>query len=130
VRLLAPLALLASCLGGCISAVPTVPVTPANSAQVSGCQSIAATHNDLVVAGFVLSGGATGLGAVAALDTNAGARTALAVSAAIVGAATAAATGWTALTSSEFANGQCSAVVGPLPASGKRVTWQLDPVSQ
>ena len=106
---------LASCLGGCISAVPIVPETPANQGQIQGCQNIANTHNDLVVGGFVLSGGATALGAVAAVDSNTTDRTAYAVSAAIVGALAAIDTAWTAVTSSEFANGSCPVVVGPLP---------------
>lgn len=115
-RPLALLVLLASCLGGCISAVPIEPVTPANAAQVSGCQNIASTHNDLVIGDFVLSGGTTGVGAVAAFETDQGTRTALAITSAIVGAATAVATAITAYTASEFTNGQCSAVVGPLPS--------------
>ena len=109
---------LASCLGGCISSVPVVPVTPTNQVQVAGCQNIATTHNDLVVGDFVLSGGATGVGAVAAFETNQGVRTGLAISAAIVGALTAVDTAWMALTASEFANGQCPLVVGPLPTAG------------
>ena len=110
------LATLASCLGGCISAVPIETVTPANAAQVSGCQNIASTHNDLVIGDFVLSGGATGVGAVAAFETDQGTRTALAITSAIVGAATAVATAITAYTASEFTNGECSSVVGPLPS--------------
>ena len=116
-RPLAFLALLASCLGGCISAVPIEPVTPANTAQVAGCQSIATTHNDLVVGGFVLSGGATALGAVAAVDPSTSDRTAYGIAGAIVGALAAVDTAWTALTSSQFANGQCSVVVGPFGAT-------------
>ena len=46
----------------------------------------APTINDLVLGGFVLSGGATGLGTVAALDTNANDRTGYAIAGAIVGA--------------------------------------------
>jgi hypothetical protein len=103
-------------VSGCISAVPVVPETPANAAQISGCQNIATTHNDLVIGDFVLSGGATGVGAVAAFETGTDVRTALAITSAILGAATAVTTAVTAFTASEFTNGQCSAVVGPLAA--------------
>lgn len=109
-------AVLAACLSGCISNVPQVPVTPVNQKQVDGCQTIATTHNDLVVGGFVLSAGATGLGGVAAIDTNPNDRTAYGIAAAILGALTAADTAWAALTASQFVNGTCPAVVGPLGA--------------
>jgi hypothetical protein len=99
---------------GCISAVPIEPQTPANQTQTQNCEAIATTHNDLVVGGFVLSGGAMGLGAVAAVDQKTSDRTAYAISAAIVGAFAAVDTAWTALTSSEFANGSCATYVGPL----------------
>lgn len=116
-RPLAFLALLASCLGGCISAVPIEPVTPANTAQIAGCTSDANTANDLVVGGFVLSGGATGVGSVAALETNTGIRTGLAITTAVLGALDAIDVAWHALAVSQFTNGQCSTVVGPLGAT-------------
>lgn len=126
-RRLAALALLAGCLGGCISAVPVEPVTPANQAQVTGCQSIASTHNDLVVGGFVFSGGATALGAISSVTSDASTRVGLSVATAIVGVLAGLDTAWAALTSSEFANGNCSAVVGPLPAGKRSASWLLDP---
>jgi hypothetical protein len=101
---------------GCLSSAPIVPVTSANSAQVSACQGIASTHNDLVVAGFVVSGGAAGVGAVAAVDENPKDRTGYAIAGGILGAIAVIDTAWTALTSSEFSSSQCSAVVGPLAA--------------
>jgi hypothetical protein len=107
-------------LTGCISAVPVEPVTPANQAQVSGCQNIASTHNDLVVGGFVFGGASTALGAVSAFDQNPNDRTAYAISAAVVGALAAVDTAVTAFTSSEFANGKCSDVVGPLSVAAKK----------
>ena len=114
------LAALAICLGGCISAVPVEPVTPANTAQVSGCQNIASTHNDLVFGGFVFGGASTALGAISAFDQNPSDRTAYAITAAAVGALAAVDTAVTAFTSSEFANGHCSDVVGPLSVSAKK----------
>lgn len=113
---------LAICLAGCLSAAPIVPVTAANAAQVAACESDAAQHNDLVLGGFVLSGGATGLGTVAALDTNANDRTGYAIAGAIVGAVAVVDVAWTALTSSQFANSQCSSVVGSLAAHAAPVS--------
>jgi hypothetical protein len=107
-------------LAGCISAVPIEPVTPANQVQVSGCENIASTHNDLVVGGFVFGGASTALGAVSAFDQNPNDRTAYAISAAVVGALAAVDTAVTAFTSSEFANGKCSDVVGPLSVAAKK----------
>lgn len=105
---------LALSVSGCISAVPIGPVTPSNQSQVSGCQNIASTHNDIVVGDFVFSGAATAVGGVAALETGTDVRTALAITSAILGAVTGVGAAVTAYTASEFTNGQCSTVVGPL----------------
>jgi len=112
---------------GCISSVPTVPVTPANEVQVHGCQSIADTHNALTVGGFVFSGGATALGAVSAIDQNGNDRTAYGITAAILGGLTAVDTAWAALTASQFTSGLCSNYVGPLQAKRAAVVWVPDP---
>ena len=116
VAAIAVLACLSATQSACLAAAPIVPVTPTNTAQVSACEGTASQHNDLVVAGFVLSGGATGLGAVAAIDQNTGDRTGYAIAGAITGAVAAVDVAWTALTSSQFANSQCSSVVGNLAA--------------
>ena len=116
-RPLAFLATLASCLGGCIPDAQIVPETPANAAQIASCKADATTANDLVVGGFVLSGGATGVGAVAAFETGTPVRTGLAITSAILAAGTGIVTGIHALAVSQFASGDCTAVVGPLGAT-------------
>jgi hypothetical protein len=116
-------------VSGCISTTPTVPVTPQNAQQVAACTSVGNAHNDLVVGDFVLSGAATGLGAVAAADTNQNAQKAFAIAGASTAAVAGIATGITAFTASEFANDNCSVVVNPLPVKPSPTTliWHLDP---
>jgi len=131
VRLLRFLVLVASCAGltGCVSTAPIVPVTPQNAQQIAACTSEGNTHNALLVGDFVLSGSAGTLGAVSAGVSNQNTKTDLAIASAIGAGLTAAATGWTALTISEFTSGNCSSVVGPLPTVGAKPTalhWQLD----
>jgi hypothetical protein len=106
----------AASVSGCIPDAAIVPQTPQNAQQIADCQTDARTHNGLVVGDFVLSGGATGVGAVAAFETNTGVRTGLAISSAILGAGTAIATGLTAYSASQFTNSNCTAYVGPLAA--------------
>lgn len=101
----------------CLSGVPIVPVTPQNQAQVSGCQSTAGLHNALVFGDMAFSGGVTTLGAIGAIDTNSNTRAWLAGSAAVVGGLAAVDAAWTAVTSAQFANGNCPSVVGSLPAT-------------
>lgn len=104
------------CLAGCFSSAPTVPVTPANQAQITSCENTATLHDGYVVAGFVVGGAGAGLGASVAAVGDPSVKTGLGI-----GAAGAAAIGVTLaalgeLTASNFANSNCSAVVGPLPA--------------
>jgi hypothetical protein len=103
--------------GGCISSAPIVPVTPANSAQVSACQNIASVHNGIVVGDFVIGGSAIVIPTVAAAlpSTNTTAKTDLAVTSAIVGGVTAIGAGLGAFYATDFANQNCSSVVGVLP---------------
>lgn len=121
---LAPTAVACLCLvafaalcAGCLSSAPIVPVTAANSAQVSSCESTATLHNDLVVGDFVLTGGAAGLGTVGALVSDSQGKTDLAVAAAGAAGVALVASSLIELTASNFANSQCSSVVGPLPVA-------------
>ena len=111
---IAPLACLLL-VSGCISSAPIVPVTPANTAQVSSCESSATVHNDFVIGGFVLGGITAGLGAAGAVATDSTAKTDLAISAAAVGGAMLIDTAITGFSAQNFANSQCTSVVGALP---------------
>jgi hypothetical protein len=107
---------LASGLCGCISSAPIVPVTPENSAQVASCQSSAQVHNDVVIGGFVLGGISAGLGTAGATVTDTSAKNDLAISAAVVGGLALVDTAITGFSAQDFANGNCSSVVGALPS--------------
>ncbi|MFI5245693.1 MAG: hypothetical protein ACHQQR_10735, partial [Gemmatimonadales bacterium] len=89
---------------GCLSSAPTVPVTPANSAQVSSCENTATMHNDLLIGDFVLTAGGAGLGTVGALATDTGVKTNLAITAAAVGGAAVLTSALVGLTTSNFQN--------------------------
>jgi len=114
-----PLPLLCLCLllGGCLSSAPLVPVTSANTDQVSTCQATASAHNGFVVAGMVLGGLDTGLGVAAGADTNTSQKTGFAVGAAAGAAAITTVASLAALYASNFAESNCSSVVGPLPVA-------------
>jgi hypothetical protein len=112
VKNLLPLALL---LSGCISAVPVVPATPENQAQISQCQTIAADHNGLVIGDFVLSAGAAGLGAAAAGLTSPQAKTDVGAVTIGVGSVLVIGTALAGFTAADFSSSNCSQVVGPLP---------------
>jgi len=107
--------LLALLLGGCISSAPIVPVTPANSAQVTTCQSDASLHNGIVVGDFVIGGLTSGLASTAAGLTNATAKNDISVAAAAAGGLTIAGAALAGYTAANFANSNCSSVVGSLP---------------
>ena len=102
---------------GCLSSAPIVPVTPANTAQISSCESTASQHDGYVIGDFVVGGVSAGLAAAAAAVSDTNTKTGLGV-----GAAGAAAVGVTLaalaeLTASNFANSQCPTVVGSLPTA-------------
>jgi hypothetical protein len=101
----------------CITSSPTVPVTPANQAQIASCQSTASLHNGVVIGDMVVGGGATTLGAVAAAlpGDQVQTRTNLAITTAALAGVTTVGAGIAALTASNFSNGHCSEVVAPLP---------------
>lgn len=110
-------ALIAVCLTACISSAPIVPVTPANSAAVTSCQTTAKDHN-----GFTIAGMAVGLGAAGTASTSAGLppsnANGRAISAAIAGGLSLVAGGLggiAAFYASNFADSKCSEVVGSLP---------------
>lgn len=102
---------------GCLSSAPTVPVTPANQAQVTSCENTATWHDGFVVGDFTFTGGAATMGVASALETNTQAKNVLAISGAVLGGLAGIATTGTAFTASNFVNDQCSNVVGNLPAA-------------
>lgn len=102
---------------GCISSVPLKPASPDTAAQVSSCQSIASTHNDIVVGDFVIGGVTTGFAGAGAFVHDTNAKDVLAITAAATAAVGIVGAGLTGYTAGEFTNGNCSAYVGPLPAS-------------
>jgi len=105
-------------LVGCLPP-PTVPVTPANSAQVASCQGIAGLHNDVVLGDLVFGIGGASVGTIGAIDTNPNDRTALAITSAAIAGVAAAGAAIVAYTSQEYAVGNCSEVV-PIPAGGRK----------
>jgi hypothetical protein len=116
----AMLAVLALLCASCIADAPIVPVTSANSAQISTCQSLASQHNGMVIGDFVLGAAATpALASIAAAlpASDSSTKTDLAISAAVVGGVAVAGAGYAAITASSFANSNCSSVVGNLPAT-------------
>ena len=109
--------LLALTLAGCISSAPTVPVTPANSTQISDCQSMATSHNAFTIGGFALGfTGSTLAGVSAGLaQSDPNASKDMAITATAVSASAAAAAVLAAYYGSAVANSNCSDVTGPLP---------------
>lgn len=101
-------------LAGCISSAPIIPETPANQAQIQSCQTTATIHNDLVVGGFVLGAGSSALAGSSAAITDSTAQRDVAVAATVLGALAVADAAIVAWSASNFANGNCSSVVGPL----------------
>lgn len=102
-----------------LSSAPTVPVTPANQAQVSSCQNTAAIHNTVVIGGFALSGSGAALAGVGAAepDSNGSLKTALGIAGAIVGGVALIDAAVAELSNSNFQNSKCGDVVGPLPTA-------------
>lgn len=102
---------------GCIGAVPTVPVTAGNAAQVQACQADATEYNIFVLGGVALGAGASGLSTVTAADSSLHGNVPLLIVAAVLtGLGTVAGVG-TGLAASAFASGGCPKVVGALPAA-------------
>jgi hypothetical protein len=99
----------------CLPAAPIVPVTAANTQQVSACQQIASVHNGVVLGDFVLGGSATTLAGVGAMATNTSVKTDLSIAAAVVGGVSLAGTAIAGYTAGDFANSNCSSVLGQLP---------------
>src|SRR5271166_1888903 len=121
--------LLALCLTGCLSSAPIVPPTAANASQIASCENTATWHNDFVVADFVLTGSAAGIGAAGALTSDTSAKTDLAITGAALGGAALVTSALIGLTVSNFANGQCQSVVGPLPVAPLPATKAPDSTS-
>lgn len=103
----------------CISSAAIVPETAANTNQINSCQSTASLHNGFVIGDFALGGGTTAVAGIAAGVSDTTAKNDLAVTGAILGGALVVGTALAAYTSSNFANSQCSSVVGPLPTVAK-----------
>ena len=115
---------LCSMNAGCLSSAPIVPVTPANQAQISTCESTATLHNGVVVGGFSLSATGGTLGAVAALEPNVTTKNTLDVAAAVAAGLALVDTSLLALSSSNFSNNNCSSVVGNLPIAAPKPAGQ------
>jgi hypothetical protein len=105
----------ASCLGGCLSATPLVPVTPTNAQQISSCSSDANAHNWAVIGGTALAGVAGAEGTIASQVTNASTAKALDWSILIEGVVAAAAASLAGVEASNYAQSQCPSLEGPLP---------------
>lgn len=105
-------------LMGCISSAPIVPVTPENQAQISSCQNTATVHNGIVFGDFIVGGSTAAVAGVAAAlpSTDVDAKTALAITAAVLGGLDIAGTAVASMTTANFTNSRCSDVVGALPA--------------
>jgi hypothetical protein len=103
----------------CISSAAIVPVTPVNQPQITSCQSTATTHDLSVIGDFVFGAAGTTLGSISAVESNQNTKTDLAVAAAGAAGVVIVGTALAAFTASNFANSNCSSVVGPLPLSSK-----------
>jgi hypothetical protein len=113
------LCILALCLTGCLSSTPIVPVTTANQAQVSQCESTATFHDAVVVGdvSFGIAGGTLAAAAGAVPPSNQGLQLGLGIAGAVAGAVMAGGAGLAELTAANFANQGCPSVVGALPAA-------------
>ena len=110
--------LLLLALAGCLYSAPIVPVTPANQAQVASCQQTAVFHDGDVIVDFGLGGISSALAGSAAAVSDQNTKTDLAVVSASVAALVVVGAAIAELTASNFANSNCSSVVGPLPTAG------------
>jgi hypothetical protein len=117
-RVVGSLLMLACCvlLAGCLGSSPTVPVTAANTAQISQCESTATQHDGYVIGDFVFTGTGGILGAAGAIASDPQTKTDLAVGATIAGGVAILASSLVAFSASNFATNNCSSVVGALPA--------------
>lgn len=111
-------------LSGCMSSAPTVPVTPANQAQVTSCQNTASLHNDVVIGDFVFGGAGAATGGIGAAVTDSNQRAWLAGGAAVASGLVVAGTAIAGFSAKNFANSHCSEVVGDLPALAKPAAGQ------
>jgi hypothetical protein len=107
---------LISSVAGCISAAPSVPVTPANSAQVSACQAAANGHNDFSIAGIALGGSASVVAGVAGGVASSDSTTAkdMGITAAAMAGSAAVLEALAGYYASDFSAQQCGQYVGPL----------------
>jgi hypothetical protein len=112
-----PIAILALACGasGCLAAVPTVPVTPANQTQISACQNDANFHNWSVIGGTGLAGVAGAEGAIETQVPNVNTQHALEWSILLEGVVAAAAATLAGVESANYVQSGCPALTGPLP---------------
>jgi hypothetical protein len=103
----------------CIDSAPIVPETAANQSQIQTCQSTAELHNGVVIGDFALGGAGTALASAAAFATDTNTKNTLAYVGIGTGAAVIVGTAIAGYTSSNFANSNCSSVVGALPSVTK-----------
>jgi hypothetical protein len=126
--------LVCASLMGCgtfLSATPTVPVTPANAAQVSSCESTATGHNLGAIGALTLAGGSAVVGVVDSQESSAKTQQTLGWVTAGIAALAAVDTMFTSIESANYAQSQCSSLLGPLPVATPQkpaaLIWHLDP---
>jgi hypothetical protein len=127
--MLGALALMCAILSGCLSALPVVPVTPQNQAQVTACETDEAVHNISVIAGTGLAGIAAAEGTIATQVTNQNTVKALGWSVLIEGAVAAVAASVAGVEAANYAQSACPSLLGVLPVKPAPTTliWHLDP---
>jgi hypothetical protein len=112
----------------CLPAIPVVPVTPQNSAQVSGCTAVANWANGLTIGGMIVGLGDGTLGTVAASLPAGPAKTDLGYTSAGLAFLVAAGATVVGLEHSAYSSDRCVDVLGPLPTvtvDPTTVNWSL-----
>jgi hypothetical protein len=101
----------------CLPAIPVVPVTPQNSAQVSGCTAVSNWANGLTVGGMVVGIGDGTLGTIAASLPAGPAKTDLGYTSAGLAFLVAAGATVVGLEHAAYSSDRCVDVLGPLPTA-------------
>jgi hypothetical protein len=111
----------------CLPAIPVVPTTPANQAQIKGCTEVANVSNALTIGGMVLSVGDGTLGTVAAALPAGPAKTDTGYLSAGIAFGIAAAAAVVGLEHSAYSSDRCVDVLGPLPGEAEAITIVSSP---
>ena len=116
--------------GTFLSATPTVPVTPANAAQVASCESTATGHNLGAIGALTLAGGSAVVGVIDTQESGVKTQQTLGWVTAGIAALAAVDTMFTSIESANYAQSQCPSLTGVLPVQAKQSTaviFHLDP---